>query len=433
LSSVKSWLITNCVDAPFEDYPPVYTVVFDPSKPFFDPVNRTLNRFSPPQLPDALPDDPQISDLDPSFWRLVSHVIPDPDMAETFLDWVAFIYQTRTAPQSAWLLHGSTGTGKDLTMNILRQVLGPRYCRNLLPHMLTENFNGWIEETNLVYVNEIDTRVFKGNNLSARLNDYITAEYLSVRKMRADSYEVRNYAGYVFSSNRMDAVELQPNDRRFHVPPRQEEPLLSIMSQQVIDRLVAMASGRDEESILALRGWFHARLYDEPKLRRPQYTEAKAVLADASQPAATRLSAQLMRGRWAEIVDHLEPYETLFNERGLASSATDLVEFFKAFVEQCGNPRTRKIAVTRNELRAIFAAACDPRIAQMAPAKFRQYLLHNEFLEADHLKPLKRGGVSVRGVSLPLPKPEDRAHVIDRLSSLGYLTDGRHAAVHIVK
>lgn len=431
MTSVKSWLATHALDAPFEDYPPVYNVIFEPNEPFLDPVTRTINRYTPPQEPTELPTEATLGNIHPAFLKLVRHVLAgDEEMVETFLDWVAFLYQRRIAPHSAWLLHGTQGTGKDLTMSIVRRILGPRYCVNLMPHMLADNFNGWIEDANLVYVNEIDSRAFKGNNLSARLNDYITAERISIRRMRADSYEVTNRAGYVFSSNRMDAVELPPNDRRLHVPPRQETPLLAVMTNTEIDDLVNLS----DSDILELRGWMRVRRYDEQRLRRPGLTEAKKILADASQPAATRLSGQLRSGLWLDVVEHIEPYEAVFSDYGRPMLASELRDFFAVFAQVCQNERSRRIAVTLTELRAIYAAACDRRVADMAPSKFRQYLMHNAMLEADAVTPTKRLGKSVRGVSMPLPPPEQRAEVLERIEAAGYgSSSSTTAAMRVVK
>jgi len=426
--SVESWLDSNSATAPYTNVPPLYKVVFDPDRPFFDPTTNTINRFTAPQEVTFKDRDKTLEELNPQVRRLLLHVMAgDEIMLETFLDWVAFLYQKRTAPQSAWLLHGCQGTGKDMTFLLLQKVLGHRYCRSVMPNSLNEPYNGWAEDANLIFVNEIDSRVFKGSNLSAKLNDYITADELVIRRMRTDGYTVKNLTGYIFASNRSDAVELPPGDRRFHVPPRQEIPLIKVMSEEDI-RSVAYI---DEVDIGKLRHWFSLREYNESRLRRPGTTEAKRVLADSAQPAATRLVGHLRDGRWATILADMESYEGMFNEHGNSGSALLLEGFFKDFVDGVETDR-KNIVITLKELRALFSCVCDPKLADMAPGKFRQYMLHNHMFEVTETVVRKRWDKSRRGVMVPMPESES-AYIVNGLIELGFLSDTKAPKLEVVK
>lgn len=427
MSSVMAWLHTHKLPKPFEDHPPVYDVLFDFDVPFFDPIKRQLNRFSPPQLPKKLPHDPEYNDLDPLIRQLVEHVLGnDTRMAGVFMDWAAFLYQRRTAPQSAWLLHGCPGTGKDTLMNLLREALGRRYTRVVMPHQLKEHYNSWVEDTSLVFINEIDASVFKGVNLVSRMNEYITAETVSVRRMRMDTYEVPNRMGIVMASNMRDAYLMPTNDRRLHVPPRQETKLIDAVDNKTLLKMVKPS----EELVLKLRAWLCTRKYNEELLRRPAMTRAKEELAQAAQPAAVRLSLALQESDWAFVTELLPADHQLPDMVGF-SMATEARLVLRTLYEVLGTG-SRQIALNLRELQALFAVLIDPKLASYAPAKFRQYLIHNELPEVNRPRPVKRLNKSVRGVAFGLPLDKGpREELRGQLAQAGY-TD-TEAPVQAVK
>ena len=178
------------------------------------------------------------------------------------------------------------------------------------------------------------------------------------------------------------------------------------------------------ELVLHLRGWLATRKYDIERLRRPAMTEAKRELADAAQPAAVRLALSLRSGDWGFVMEILPVAHTLHDSVGFshALELKGLMRDLHTLLSRKTSART--IVVSLAELQALFAALIDPRIAQMAPAKFRQYLMHNELPEVNKMTPRRRIDRNVRGVSFALPtQPERRRELLASIEGQGYGPD----------
>ena len=412
-----SWLAAKSAEKPYEGAePPMIRTVFDPDKPFVDFAGGTLNRFIPPEeTPDGT--------LPANLLEVLNHVLNyDKDMVEAFLDWMAFLYQRREAPHSAWLLSGCPGTGKDLVMNAFIATLGRGYSKHVSPIALAEKYTGWAEDTNLVFVNEADTRAFKGNTLSARMNDLITGDTVGVRRMGTDVYEVPNRLGFVFTSNRQDGYELTARDRRIHVPPRQEAPLLKVWSVEQCAKMAAFS----EEEARSVRGFLRSRKFDEDRLRFPKLTKAKRTLAAASQPAAVRVFTRLRQGEWGPLLDDMPSYRDAIAQHDpyFAEDLNDLLRVVHSTASH-----KMDLLLKMKEVKTLAAALIDPKLWRMGPAKFKQYAMHNELPEVENVDRHRRvDGEQIRGTKFgDVCLTADEMY--NRAVNLGYLTENPEGGV----
>ena len=170
--------------------------------------------------------------------RVLQHVVGDDQEAyELLLNWLACVVQYRRAIGTAWLLSGTQGTGKGLFfMNILMPILGRDYVARATLPVFEKEFNSFMEQSLLVFVDEIRLKDLKNSSAAlSNLKQLITDHQISIRRMRTDPYMVTNHANFIFASNHYDSMEIDPSDRRFLVAPRQEKPLTQALSIEHIE------------------------------------------------------------------------------------------------------------------------------------------------------------------------------------------------------
>ena len=62
--------------------------------------------------------------------------------------------------------------------------------------------------------------------MADKLKNQITESTITIRGMRSNQTEIPNYTNYIFNTNRSDAVNIEPGDRRYNIGPKQEQKLL---------------------------------------------------------------------------------------------------------------------------------------------------------------------------------------------------------------
>ncbi|WP_196301699.1 primase-helicase family protein, partial [Streptococcus pneumoniae] len=91
-------------------------------------------------------------------FRVIHHALGnDADCTAHFINWVSFILQKRTRTLTAWVLHGTEGTGKGILMNrILRPIFGKNQTASRRMEEFNEPYNAFMKQCFLVFVDEVD-------------------------------------------------------------------------------------------------------------------------------------------------------------------------------------------------------------------------------------------------------------------------------------
>ena len=118
------------------DVIPDWTIVFDPtSNVVVDEGNRTINRYKPsrywlnsfhikPHL-DFTDADTVLSEVPPAYRDLIIHIAGgDRQCTAYFLNWLAFVWQYGEKTKTAWIFHGTQGTGKNNFELVLAELFG---------------------------------------------------------------------------------------------------------------------------------------------------------------------------------------------------------------------------------------------------------------------------------------------------------------------
>lgn len=197
---------------------PEYHLRFDPNdKEVVNHTAKTINTFIPTEYMRQGKKNPKGSF--PIIQRVLDSAIGIGEVQNRFLNWLAVVWQQRRKPLTAWVLHGTEGTGKGIMFHdVLRPLFGLKHTVQKKASELDSQFTGWLEQALIVFVDEIDADMFvNARSVEANLKTMITEPTQPIRKMRTDSYEIKNYSAFIFSSNKKRPVAIPPGDRRFNV------------------------------------------------------------------------------------------------------------------------------------------------------------------------------------------------------------------------
>ena len=226
---------------PIPDFVPEWQIKYDfDSKVQFDSSNKLINLYKRTEylkIAETTGRTP-VSSIPPNIDKLLNHIFNyQQDIKIHFINWLAFIIQYKRATRTAWVLHGTQGTGKGVLFNnIITPILGMKSSfRTTLPTLETE-FNAFMEESLVVLLDETQVSELNKKSIAmSNLKQYITDPLIQIRRMFTDTYVVENRTNFFIFSNKYDPIQIDASDRRMNIAPRQETPLNMVMTNQEID------------------------------------------------------------------------------------------------------------------------------------------------------------------------------------------------------
>jgi hypothetical protein len=148
---------------PIGDYIPDWDMTFDPNAPYvIDQKNRKLNTFKRSVYFQRKPEEEyKVPDV---ISKVVYHALgSNDDVYEHFLNWLAVIVQNLSMTGTAWVLHGTQGTGKGVLFNhILTPLFGDDNVTSRRMEELNSAFTEFMKNKFVVFIDEVST----GNSLS---------------------------------------------------------------------------------------------------------------------------------------------------------------------------------------------------------------------------------------------------------------------------
>ena len=342
------------------------------------------------------------------------------EMYDHFINWLAVIFQHRIRTESAWVLQGTTGTGKGaLFNNIIKPLIGDSNCRLVTLQSLEENFNGYAERCLVLFVDEVDTdQIKQQQQLIAKLKSWITEPKLPVRAMRTDLREVDNYLNIIMASNQPNSMRIESNDRRINVCPRQEHKLLGAKD----DGQVLMRAVESELDIFA--DYLQSYQCDIQRARTPIENEAKQILQATTQTAIEEVAEALKSGDLQYFIDHkpdgvgtLHYTSPIFDGYGV-----DINDSYNKILEQaviCGSEGKRHLMKHR-DIFVLFQSLVGK--TPNSKAKLSSLLRHHGI----DIKPQTYNGTTVRGLKIlwqssiptqPVEKKMDVASIANTIST----------------
>lgn len=138
------------------------------------------------------------------------------ELYQWILKWLAYPLQHPGAKlQTALLMHGEEGSGKNLFFGAIRAIYG-RYGGNINQDDLEDKFNDWASAKLFIIANEVVTRV-ELYHVQGKLKNMITEREWQINPKNMPRRQEQNHCNFVFFSNRVDIAKLDKKDRRYCV------------------------------------------------------------------------------------------------------------------------------------------------------------------------------------------------------------------------
>lgn len=202
--------------------------------------------------------------------------------------WMAYPIQHPGAKmQTALLMHGPEGTGKNTFFGCLRKLYG-RYGGIFSQTELESDYNGWASGKLFMIGNEVVTRA-ELYHQQGRLKNMITEPEWMVNEKFMPARNEANHCNFVFFSNRIDIAKLDKGDRRFCVvwtPEAMHHDIYNAVAEEI-------ENGGAE----ALHDYLlHIDLGDFTPHTKPPMTRAKQDLIDLSMDNTERFYQHWQEG-----------------------------------------------------------------------------------------------------------------------------------------
>lgn len=246
----------------------------------------------------------KIQEQCPTIYTLIKHILGNGDQeVERFINWLSFIYQTRKKAKTAWVLSGVPGTGKGVFAN---HVLRPLFTDEQVPvktlENLEEQFNSYLQQAIVCVVDEFHMASSGAmQKVANKLKNQITEPTITIRKMRANQVEVPNYTSFIFLTNHVDAIRIEPGDRRYNIAPRQEQKLI-----ETYPELLATMDKKISRELPYFAGYLSTFKYVEALVNIPVENNAKVMMKTNSMSVFEEFCDALHRGDveyFAEVLD----------------------------------------------------------------------------------------------------------------------------------
>lgn len=367
---------------PMGDFVPEWDIVFDPSDVVrVDVQNRQVNKFQPTRYmlnagtkqPKAIP-----KTINKVIWHALGG---EQAIFDHFINWLATIVQTRDRTRTAWVLHGTEGTGKGVMVSkILRPLFGTHVALRRMEE-LNEKYNHFMESAFLVFVDEVQTKALQNEQgVMAKLRNFITEDTIPIRAMYSNDVVVRNYTNWIFSSNMSDPVSIKKGDRRFNVGKYQAVKL------QLTD---AEVDGIEKE-LQAFYDYLVNFPADHELAGQIIHTADRDTMISISESSVDTVGSALLDGDFSFFIDQLPTDNSHVRNALLANKVKDYEDVLRILIArtQPGGSCT----ISREELRTMFDFAVGGM--PTSPNKFTSLLKHHRL----HMEAVWVNNKTVRGI-----------------------------------
>lgn len=397
------------------DFIPVWDICFDPHDDWVvDEAEHKINTFRPSPYFSV---EPNAKGQFPVIEGVIMHLLgvrdPKDPLYQHFLNWLAVIFQRKAKPLTAWVTHGVEGTGKGtLFTRILQPLLNHTNVFAGRIDNLEEQFNGWMQGKLLVLIDEIDVDDFRERGrVASKLRNYITEPMVSFRHMRQAAVFDKNYASFIFASNRPQPVFIPESDRRYNCGNFQKAKLVYPGDEAIENELEAFAA------------FLLAHKADIEAANRVMETEDRARIQRLGITSLMETCRVVLEGRFEDLW-YAMPDERLMAEAGIVNSHTQNAQAYCMLMRRiaadilAGKGRG---TLSRDELLVILQY----NVGNMpvTPNKFTSLLRHNGI----ETKQLRHNGTKTMGVNVDWVASEDL------LADLGEALSQKKALMRRVK
>ena len=210
------------------------------------------------------------------------------DAYDWVLKWLAYPLQHHGAKmQTALLVHGPEGTGKNTFFGCIRSIYAQYACM-FSQVELESQFNGWASGKLLGIGNEVVSRA-ELYHIQGRLKSMVTEPEWVINEKMLPARSEANHCNFIFFSNRIDIAKLDSGDRRYCViwtPPALSPEFYRGVADEI-----------DRGGVAALHHYLlHLDLGDFSPHSKPPVTQAKEDLMELGMDSTARFHRDWLRG-----------------------------------------------------------------------------------------------------------------------------------------
>ena len=351
------------------DFIPDARVVFDPTAtdtavnltnvPYYVNMYRKTEYMLEPKVPEkplSMGDIQDLHDMCPLTYKLMRHILGGQDLeVEHFVNWLAYVFQTRKKAMTAWVLQGVPGTGKGIFYTkVLRPLFGEEHVPMRALQNIEEQFNLYMRQAIFLVVDEFHMASASAGTMKIadKLKNAITENTMTIRAMRSNQVEMPNFTNFIFLTNRMDAVKIEEGDRRYNIAARQERKLEEVYPEVIenIDNL--------HEELPKFAGALATYQVNTRLVRTPIANNAKAQMQQVTMSVMEEFFAAVRKGNLEFFVDILDMELTNVMQ---GQEITTAQRFVKTWIAEKNYPYS---IIQLEHLRIVYIVLTDDRLSQ---------------------------------------------------------------------
>ena len=305
----------------------------------------------------------------PLISKLILHVLGDGDQEfERFINWLAYIFQTRKKTGTAWVFTGVQGTGKGVFYShVLRPLFGSHHVPMKAIQSIEEQFNSYMRSALFMIVDEFHMASASSGTMKMadKLKNQITEPTQTIRAMRSNQIEVPNFCNYIFLTNRADAVKLEETDRRYNIAPRQEKTLIEA-HPDIVDNL-----DRIEKELSLFAGFLTTFKVSERLVKTPIVNEAKDLMRQVSLSDTEEFFQSVRTGELLPFIDVLDIDVNDVMKAGEYMSAKRVVKGWIA------SSKLPYCMINFDQMQLIYNVLIATHSTRLSPMQFKKIAMKN--------------------------------------------------------
>lgn len=318
---------------PIPDFFPIFEEVFDITGgiPRVDFAGKQFNTYVPTSY---IKNSTQYAEPPPLIKTVLLHVVGgDEDVLEHFLNWLACIIQRALLTLTAWVLTGTQGTGKGLLFDtILTPIFGFDYCSKMQLSQFDGPWNDSLKFKQLILIDEAQISDVRESKAMAGIKETIATHQLAIRQKFRNTQMYPNFANFIIASNKFDSVQVDMNDRRFNVAPRQETPIRDIIDIEGINE-------RLKAELQQFTDYLMHRDIDEKKAITVLQTSERSRLMHTTENSIEMVSRHVKEGDFDYFLDcfmESEDRDMEFQDRTKLKNSTTFKEVLEYMYSRNG-------------------------------------------------------------------------------------------------
>ena len=320
----------------------------------------------------------ELKRLCPVISKVMFHALGANEEAfERFTNWLGHIAQKRVKSRTAWIIHGTQGTGKGMLFtDILTPLFGDENCSSKQMDNIEDQFNSWTANKLMILLDDFSINESKNPEaLDAKIKHLITEQNSTQRAMHTDQMNVESFVNLIISSNKYTIVNIPKDDRRYNVAPRQETKILKTYPNLLLEKETIPGE------LPAFAKYLQQIKVDTQAIVYCWNNAAKKRLQQSSQTTVEEFVDNFRSGNLEYFMTLMEENATSSSELEIKMTVEKLLKHSLRYVGQQVGFRASDLAVIYNFMhRARMSAQNFSKMLQrndLRPERTTSLLIHN--------------------------------------------------------